>query len=954
MIIDEQAIFAAALEIECQADRAKYLTAACGESECLRTKIEQLITAHFREDGLLDGTTGIDTQPFVACTTLEPGTEVGQYTITEVLGEGGFGIVYRATQRKPLRRDVALKILKPDVDSQQIIKRFETELQLLGRMEHPHIAQVFEAGSTENGNPFFAMELVDGTPITTFCQHENLSIDQRLSLFLSVCRAIQHAHEKGVIHRDIKPSNVLVTQRDDVPFPKIIDFGIATFVAETVVMEAGESESGASHWVGTPAYMSPEEIRSGNEQVDVRTDVYGLGLLLYELLTDRNPHWDASQKSVTVEEVRQRILNESIVAPSQRTPTGRTLSADLDHIALKSLSRSPQDRYAGALALARDVERFREHRTVTAHPPSLTYPLRKFAKRNQMSLIMWSLTAAIIAVILIPTTLNHWKRTEDQRQQIVASLTNAEELHHQALVTGNTDLESISKAIAAARQAETLLASGSHEPAIHARVEGLLAKLLFEEEDRRFLSTIERAQIHFVQRDPIGRQRTRAKLYEAFEALDISVGSTPPDAAAAQIANRSLELQGFAIAALDIWSALYCQDAPQTADWIRKVVAIADQQPWRTQLRSALHEGNLGVLEQLAKSKDLNAQSPSSLILLVNALRASRNRYFIPTLQSAADAYPNVLYFNSALGSHYSRMASKHDTDANQKAIRYLSAALALRPNDHKILSNLSMNLSRAGNHSRAVSLLGRAVESREHFWIGWHNLGLAFARQGDFAAALDAHRTALFCIDRITNNQSVTQLLKRNVNGLKTSLRMVHGQPVFADPTWQITTDMPPHWPTQPDTSWRTASTSFGTPYFQAHTPWTDAELWLSKEFELDEPAQLFFAICAVAKVEIHVDDAPVLKRAFTRDDPKLVPISLDLEPGQHVVSVYLTATTKERCFEARLFRSDETTAEKDFRREIAAAIEHYANPQDRDPVLIDRRRKIVSVLETALSETD
>lgn len=953
MYIDEQEVFAAAIEIENQADRADYLSAACGECDGLRQRIEQLIAAHRHHDGLLDNELDIATGQ-IDCGDLPLGTEIGQYKILETLGEGGFGVVYRAGQREPLRRDVALKIIKPGVQSQQIVKRFETELQTLGRMEHPHIAQVFDAGSTDDGQPYFVMELVQGTPITEYCRLHDLTVDQRLQLFVGVCRAIQHAHEKGVIHRDIKPSNVLVTQKDGAPFPKIIDFGIATVVAES-----DEYESNQAHWIGTPAYMSPEEIESGNEQIGVRTDVYGLGLLLYELLSDRNPHWNESEEGVSISEIRRRIVEETVQPPSRSAPAGANVPRDLDCITLKCLDRQPSQRYDSALSLTRDVERFRHHETVRAHPTSTAYCMLKFARRNRTSLIMWAATTAIIAAILLPTIVSRQRRalarqrnSAVNRQRIEKSLDEASRLHEQALATGSSDLESITQAIAAVRHAEQLLEIGTHDEALHARVSGYLSRLLVEHKDRSFLSTIERAQIHFVDPDdPFGQQRTRTLLNRAFNAIDIEVGTTPPSVAAELIATRSPEVQGYAIAAIDIWAVLYCQDTPQTHSWLRNVAHIADSDTWRSTLRTALDNGDTNVLEQLAVSEQLDEQSTSSLILLVHALRRTRNQHFVTTLQRAADAYPNVLYFNLELGMYYSTRARDNNAEATQKAIHYLSAALALRPNDHRILSNLSMNLSRAGNHSRAANLLRRAVESQKDFWIGWHNLGLTLARQGDYSSAIDAHRSALLCIDNV-GSQQIAPMLHRSVAGLRLAICMVHYQSTFTDPVWNYTVTQPADWPMTSDAAdWQTGHGRFGTPFFSPHTPWMSPELWLQKTFTVAGSLDAVLALRAVARVQVHVDGRPVATREFKQDDPRMIRLP-HLARGHHTLAIHASSLGRERCLHANVMVGDIAVVDAELKSEINAVCHHFTEATAGDPERAQRQRQIVRVLTTLSAE--
>jgi serine/threonine protein kinase/Tfp pilus assembly protein PilF len=341
------------------------------------------------------------------------GTVVGPYTLLEPIGEGGFGTVYLAEQAEPVRRRVALKLLKPGMDSAQVVRRFEAERHALALMEHPCIAKVLDAGTTDEGRPFFVMEYVDGVPITTYCDEQGLSTGQRLRLFQDVCRGVQHAHQKGVVHRDIKPSNVLVTRVDRRPTPKIIDFGIAKALEQPLT--AGTAMTELRQILGTPEYMSPEQA-SGLADVDTRADVYSLGVLLYELLTGSKPFDLTTLLGRGIEEVLRHIREVEPPRPSVRvstmagsfdeqaarrraTPTSlrRAYRGDLDWIVLKALEKDRERRYPAAIELAEDVDRYLAHEPVLAGPPSALYRFRKFARRNRALLA----AGVVIAVSLV-------------------------------------------------------------------------------------------------------------------------------------------------------------------------------------------------------------------------------------------------------------------------------------------------------------------------------------------------------------------------------------------------------------------------------------------------------------------------------------------------------------------------------------------------------------------------
>lgn len=327
----------------------------------------------------------------------EQGDCFGRYTLTERIGEGGFGSVWRAEQREPVQREVALKILKMGMDTREVLARFEQERQALALMDHPGIAQVLDAGATPTGRPFFVMELVKGLPITQFCDERDLPMKERLALFCDVCRAVQHAHQKGVIHRDLKPSNILVSPRaDESPLVKVIDFGIAKATGENRLGDASMLTQ-ANQIIGTPVYMSPEQL-SGSADVDTRSDVYSLGVLLYELLTGTPPFTREELASQSHDEIvrmiRERVPPRPSTRTMQNTPTQHTregmapsllLRGDLDCIAMKALEKEPDRRYESASAFASDIQRFLNQEPILARPASTAYVLRQFTRRHRVA-----------------------------------------------------------------------------------------------------------------------------------------------------------------------------------------------------------------------------------------------------------------------------------------------------------------------------------------------------------------------------------------------------------------------------------------------------------------------------------------------------------------------------------------------------------------------------------------
>ena len=411
----ERAIFQAALDIDDPERRAAYVAEACGGDPGLCQQVEELLKAHSQPAGFMDRPAPALFSTAAGATPAEcPGSVVGPYKLLEQIGEGGFGVVFMAEQSKPVRRRVALKMLKPGMDYGQVVARFEAERQALALMDHPHIAKVLDAGTSEAGRPFFVMELVRGVPATDFCDQNHLPVRERLELFVSVCQAVQHAHQKGVIHRDLKPSNVLVTLHDGVPVAKVIDFGIAKAVGQPLTDKT--LFTNFAQMVGTPLYMSPEQAQMSGLDVDTRADIYALGVLLYELLTGTTPFDREQFRTAGYDEIRRIIREEEPPRPSTRLSTlgaaAATVSAnrksdpaglrrqfrgELDWIVMKCLEKDRNRRYESAAGLAADVKRFLADEPVQACPPSAWYRFRKLARRNRRALV----TASALAVALL-------------------------------------------------------------------------------------------------------------------------------------------------------------------------------------------------------------------------------------------------------------------------------------------------------------------------------------------------------------------------------------------------------------------------------------------------------------------------------------------------------------------------------------------------------------------------
>jgi serine/threonine protein kinase/tetratricopeptide (TPR) repeat protein len=415
--MDEASIFLEALQKTTPAERAAYLDQACAGNEELRRNVEMLLKAQAKAGDFLN-------QPAVAAvatmddpTTEHPGTVIGPYKLLQEIGEGGMGKVFMAEQTHPVRRKVALKVIKEGMDTRQVIARFEAERQALAMMDHVNIARVLDAGATASGLPYFVMELVHGVPITKYCDDNHLTPRERLELFVPVCQAIQHAHQKGIIHRDIKPSNVMITLYDGKPVPKVIDFGVAKATEQKLTERTLFTQYGTI--VGTLEYMSPEQAEMSGLGVDTRGDIYSLGVLLYELLTGSTPLERPRLREAAYDEVLRLIREEEAPKPSARLSSSDTLPAiaaarktepaklarlvrgELDWIVLKSLEKDRDRRYETASGFAADVQHYLHDEAVEACPPSVWYRFRKVARRNKgpvlaASLILLALIGGII------------------------------------------------------------------------------------------------------------------------------------------------------------------------------------------------------------------------------------------------------------------------------------------------------------------------------------------------------------------------------------------------------------------------------------------------------------------------------------------------------------------------------------------------------------------------------
>ena len=453
---NEETLFEAARNLASATARRAFLDQACADAPELRARIEALLESgneveNFFKDAVRFDLTPLDNpaEPEAdhnpeSSLTEGLGTRIGRYKLLQKIGEGGGGMVYMAEQQEPVRRRVALKIIKLGMDTKSVIARFEAERQALAMMDHQNIARVFDAGATETGRPYFVMELVRGVKITEYCDQNNLDTHQRLELFIQTCQAIQHAHQKGIIHRDIKPSNVLVTLHDGVPVPKVIDFGIAKAIEARLTDKT--LFTAYEQIIGTPAYMSPEQAELSGLDVDTRSDIYSLGVLLYELLTSRTPFDAKKLLQHGLDEMRRTLREQEPHRPSTMVTTlqGTELTAtaehrhaeppklisllrgDLDWIVMKALEKDRRRRYETVNGLAMDLQRYLNSEPVVARPPSRLYRFQKLVRRNK---VVFAAVGAVAAALIIGLGASTWLLFLERaaRQRAVAAEEQAEQ-----------------------------------------------------------------------------------------------------------------------------------------------------------------------------------------------------------------------------------------------------------------------------------------------------------------------------------------------------------------------------------------------------------------------------------------------------------------------------------------------------------------------------------------------
>ncbi len=740
-----ESLFAAALQ-KPPADRAAYLDQACTDAPALRQRVEALLRAQVAAGSFLQA------PPADLCATVDkpsvaerPGAIIGPYKLLQQIGEGGMGTVFMAEQTKPVQRKVALKVIKPGMDSRQVIARFEAERQALAVMDHVNIARVFDGGATDSGRPYFVMELVHGVPITKYCDDNQLTPRERLELFVPVCQAIQHAHQKGIIHRDIKPSNVLVTLYDGKPVPKVIDFGVAKATEQKLTERTLFTQYGTM--VGTLEYMSPEQAEMSALGVDTRSDIYSLGVLLYELLTGNTPLSHKTMKEAAHAEILRMIKEEEPPKPSTRlSDSGEALASisanrhmepakltklmrgELDWIVMKTLEKDRNRRYETANAFAADVQRYLKDEPVQACPPSAGYRLRKFTRRNKGSLTLAGVV--LLFVVVLGSGIGWAVRDRAARgaavdQEASLALKEAEQLGEQGKWP---------EALLAAKQAERVSAGGGSE-ALRERIREL-------RRDVEMVLSLEGARLQGLDDPKDDRRGVRYDVMEAaylkaFRDYGIDVEALPADRAAELIRARPIRLE--LTAALDAWAS---QPALTPRNKLLAIARAADPDEWRNRVRDALSGGARGQaqLAELAASDRVRALLPASLCTLGNALCQARlTDDGVALLRDAQRRHPDDFWINYELARN---LVAKQPTSWDE-VIRFYSVAWALRPGSVFTLRSLGTALSYSGRPDQAIAYFQKAIEIEPNDSFAHAARADSLGKVGQRDEAIAEYRTA-------------------------------------------------------------------------------------------------------------------------------------------------------------------------------------------------------------------
>jgi tetratricopeptide (TPR) repeat protein/serine/threonine protein kinase len=741
--MDEASIFLEALKKPSAGACAAFLDQACGSNDELRRSVELLLRAHEKAGGFL-----ADSPAPAGITVDQPiperaGTVIGPYKLLEQVGEGGMGSVWMAQQQEPVKRLVAVKLIKAGMDSKQVLARFEAERQALALMDHSNIARVLDGGSTGAGRPYFVMELVKGVPITRYCDAHRLTPRQRLELFVSVCQAVQHAHQKGIIHRDLKPSNVLVALSDGKPVPKVIDFGVAKAAGQSLTDKT--LVTGFGNIIGTLEYMSPEQAEINQLDVDTRSDIYSLGVLLYELLTGSPPFRRQELEEAGMLEMLRVIREQEPTRPSTRLSTSdglpalaanrgtepakltRLVRGELDWIVMKALEKDRNRRYETANGFALDVLRYLADEPVLACPPSLGYRLRKFTRRNKRATVM----ASVIGTALLLSVGSLGWVVRDREAGRVRTTVEVNQFLQQgeSLYADNK----LPEAFVEVQKARGVLEAGRGDEQLRQRV-------------RQWLTDLETAakleEIRLEGYDLEDRDRWYADHARVFREYGIDVETLSTEEVTARVAASQIKLD--LVLALGNWAARLRSDprAQDPAPWQRLLVIsrTADADPWRHRLQAAVEAKDLQALRELANKADPASMRSRSLAHLGLSLRTAGDaKAAVDFLRKAQRQHPGDFSINSNLATCLEGLMPP----PWDEVIAFRRAAVAVRPKSawaHHILGVALQNK----DLDEAIVEQREAIRLRPGYPYAHNSLGVALHAQRKLHQAIAEYRKAI------------------------------------------------------------------------------------------------------------------------------------------------------------------------------------------------------------------
>jgi eukaryotic-like serine/threonine-protein kinase len=819
--IDEKAVFNRARQIVATEERLAYLQAACGQDQPALRRIQELLLVYDQEKSFLESpAVELASPPWGAATEVrggrtvdepvseKPGAVIGPYKLLQQIGEGGMGVVWMAEQTQPVQRKVALKIIKPGMDSRQVIARFEAERQALALMDHVNIARVFDGGATENGRPYFVMELVHGVPITKYCDDNHLTPRERLELFVPVCQAIQHAHQKGIIHRDIKPSNVMVTLYDGKPVPKVIDFGVAKATEQKLTERTLFTQYGTM--VGTLEYMSPEQAEMSALGVDTRSDIYSLGVLLYELLTGSTPLDRKRMKEAAFGEILRMIKEEEPPKPSTRLSTTEELPSiavnrgvepkklsglmrgELDWIVMKTLEKDRNRRYETANGFAQDVQRYLADEPVQACPPSVGYRMRKFARRNKLVLGTMALLSVMMIIVAVTVAENFRREAKAQeeahdrlvqnqkdearkREELAGRLATTESavnlflarsdsFAEQAVRLPTATSKEAAAALAVRQQAEAELAraeaaldTGTAESAVRDRVASArrrldLARGQTEQHHARALREeklrrdLDEANTArpSMASDRVGAAAASEMFEKAFSDYGLELKPDQTAALAKRIRAEKTELRNAIIAGIDNWTFVAAGNRTMTPLELRSIARAADDDPWRADYRDAISKRDATALKSLA-TKARDLTLPA---VNVDLLASS-----LAKLDQHAEA---VSLLRWARDKHPKdiwipfNLAILLESDPRrspavvEEQIGCYRLFLAMRPDSPAVLNNLGTCLARRGKVDESITSFRAALKLKADYAMAHGNLANSLTKMRLLDEALSAYDTAI------------------------------------------------------------------------------------------------------------------------------------------------------------------------------------------------------------------